>query len=149
MSVSGVSSGDNSYWQSMQSTNTQRRQDVKALSDALNNGDLSAAQSAFANLKSLGGPQPPQASSSQPSQGSAANPLQSLASALQSGDLAGAQAAFATLEKNHGMHRHHGHHGGPGMPPPPGGDSTQPAPADSTSGGDPATQTGSTLNVTA
>ena len=147
MSVSGVSSSDNSYWQSMQTTNNQRRQDVKALGDALKNGDLSAAQSAFDNLKSLGGPQPPQAAASQSSsQGSGTNPLQSLASALQSGDLSGAQAAFAAMEKNHGMHRHH-HHGGPGSAPPSGGDTTQPAP-DSTSGGDPTTGNGSTLNVT-
>jgi|SRR5208337_882366 len=72
--------------------------DFNALATALQSGDLSGAQSAFATLQqdmqNIGQTQSVQ-QTNQTSQQS--NPIITLANALQSGDLAGAQQAFATL----------------------------------------------------
>ena len=81
------------------------RSDISALSQALSSGNLSAAQSAYAQLqKDL--PQPPSGSSGSngdSSQTSGRNGfssiISSLSSALSSSNLSGAQSAFKELEQ--------------------------------------------------
>ena len=90
---------------------TRAAQDFAALSQALQQGDLAAAQQAFATLQQ-DVPWVGRAASSQSTAGTTAGPvassLQALGNALTSGDLAGAQQAFANLQQAHGGH--HGHH---------------------------------------
>jgi hypothetical protein len=85
-------------------------QDLQALQKALNSGDLSAAQKAFAtfqqSLQSVGqGP-----TESQTSQTNLQNDLQGIKEALDSGDLAGAKKAFSSLRQDLQKVRHGGHH---------------------------------------
>jgi hypothetical protein len=115
MSVSGVSSSSGVSPTDLQSKFKQVKADFKALSDALNSGDVSSAQSAYAQLqKDL-----PQKAQSADSSTSGDTPMSALGKALQSGDLAGAQQAFATLQQ--ARHGHHHHGGGaaaaPAVPP--------------------------------
>jgi|ERR1035437_1083005 iron uptake system EfeUOB component EfeO/EfeM len=122
MNVSGVNSATTAYQTSVQSSFKQRAQDFKALQTALQSGDVTTAQQAFASLqkdmqtssKAAG------ATSNQSSQTSQLGAdFQTLQSALQSGDLSGAQSAFATLKQDlqstgaaHGAHHHHHHMSG-------------------------------------
>jgi hypothetical protein len=123
MSVSGVSaSGSSSLYQS---SNPQKniQASFKQMADAIQNGDLTGAQSAYGSLAQLlnGGQQTTQAAAQSTSQGSAnptgsfADLLNQIGSALQSGDLTGAQQALQSLQQAAQTHRHHHHHGaGPG-----------------------------------
>jgi hypothetical protein len=95
MSTSAVSSS--SLYQQLQSYFQTRNSDVQQLGQALQSGNLTAAQTAFNNITSLGqngpfasgnsfrGPQREQA-------------FEAIGQALQNGDLAGAQSAFAALK---------------------------------------------------
>ncbi len=119
MNVSSISSGNNSYQASISSEYQQRRQDFKALQNALQQGDLSGAQSAFASLQSnISGLSKPQNSSSNANsqQNQAKQDFQALQTALQSGDLTSAQKAFATLQQDMKTARasrgHHHHRAG-------------------------------------
>jgi soluble cytochrome b562 len=109
MSIGTVSSATPSYAaNSQQSTMQQNFQD---LVQALQSGNLSAAQQAYATL-----------TQNAPAQGAAgsasgqSNPFQqamaSIGSALQSGNISGAQAAMQglqqTMKAHHGHHHHHG-----------------------------------------
>jgi hypothetical protein len=89
----------------------QRMQDFQSLSQALQSGDLSSAQSAFATLQSnltqnSSGPSPFSDPNSQ-----ASKDLAAVGTALKSGDVSGAQDAMATLQKDmkaaRGGHHHH------------------------------------------
>jgi len=94
MSTSAVSSS--SLNQSLQQYFQTRHTDLKQLSDALNTGDLTAAQTAFNNISSLGqnGPFP----NGQPfAIAQREQDFQAVGQALQNGDLAQAQAAFGAL----------------------------------------------------
>jgi ribosomal protein S20 len=120
MTVSSVSSTLSTYQTDVQSPRNQSVQAFKALQSALQSGDLSGAQTAFAALqKDLQPPsQTTQASSAtgqstQMSQGG--QDLETLANALSSGELSGAQQAFASLQQDlqgTGRARRHHHHGG-------------------------------------
>ena len=115
MTVSNVSTTTNPYSQTIDpSSFKQRRHDFKALANALQSGDLSSAQSAFAALqKDL--PNASQASATPPvgQTSQAATDFQTLQSALNSGDLSGAQKAFASLktdlQSTKGARGHHHH----------------------------------------
>jgi len=76
------------------------------LANALNSGDLSGAQQAYAALSQQQG-------SSQGASANANTPfataLNQIGQALQNGDLAGAQQALASLQQAQGGH-HHGRH---------------------------------------
>ena len=101
MSTSSISSASSGYQpNSLQST---LRQNFQTLSQAIQSGNLSAAQQAYAARSQNA---PAQAN------GSAANPFQQalagIGSALQSGDIASAQTALQGLQQN--MKAHHGHH---------------------------------------
>jgi hypothetical protein len=97
-SFAGVSqSSAISNWQ-------QKQQDFKALTSALQSGDLKAAQTAYAAL-----------TAGQTSSSNAANsnsPLAKIGQALKNGDLAGAQKAAQEMQGKH----HHHHHGGQSVP---------------------------------
>ena len=82
----------------------QCRKDFRALGAALQSGDITAAQSAFATLqKDM--PQRPDGASK-----SGTDPMAQLGQALSSGDLSAAQSAFTQVQQAHkGHHGHHGH----------------------------------------
>lgn len=114
MSISSVGSANPSYASSASSSITQRFKDLQNLDQALQSGNLSDAQSAFAtfqqNLTTSGLNQGPFSSGS-----AASKDVQSIQSALQAGDLSGAQKAFGQLKtdlrsthpgKVGGHHRH-------------------------------------------
>lgn len=112
MSLNGISSSSTAALQSTSSQSgispmRQLKQDLDALGQALDSGDLSAAQSAFStyqnDLKSLQPPPPPPSSSnsttSSTSSGSSSlsDLLKTLQSALDSGNLSDAQSAFSNF----------------------------------------------------
>ena len=122
MNVSGINAATTAYQTSVQSSFNQRAQDFKALQTALQSGDVTSAQQAFASVQkdmqnaaqAAGATSNP---SGQPSK--IGTDFQTLQSALQSGDLSGAQSAFATLKQDmqstgaaHGAHHHHHHKSG-------------------------------------
>ena len=88
------------------------RQNFQQLSQSIQSGDLSVAQTAYASLiQNL----------PQQSAGNGNNPFQqaiaSIGSALQSGDISGAQQTLQTMQSQmKGMHHHHHHHAS-GIPP--------------------------------
>ncbi len=113
MAVSGVSSAVNPYLSTLQTDLNQRKANFQALGSALQSGDLTAAQKAFAEfIQSLQKGSQGQAPGGQSSDPFSAD-LQTLGNALQSGDLASAQKAFAALQQDlqkvHGRHHHHHH----------------------------------------
>jgi hypothetical protein len=108
-SIASVSSGSAASQTYGPPNAKQVQSDFQALASALQNGNLSGAQQAFASL-TKDAPGIAQGLSSQGGN----NPLSKLASALQSGNLAGAQQAFAALTQPGKSHRSHHHH--PGAP---------------------------------
>ena len=123
MTVSNVSSTLTPYQPVVQSPWQQRAQDFKALQSALQSGDLSGAQQAFAALQNN---QQTSTQAANPSGASSptsqlATDFQSLQTALQAGNLSGAQTAFAAVKQDmqsaggaQRAHHHHHHHGGSG-----------------------------------
>jgi hypothetical protein len=124
MSISSVSSMTNIYpmyqldQTSAQHKAGQFRQEFNALASALQSGDLSGAQQAFAALQKL---LPSSSAGNQTQtgqQGSGQNTFatdfNALGQALQSNDLQKAQEAFAKLQQDiqsvQGRHHHHHHH---------------------------------------
>jgi hypothetical protein len=131
MSISSISSNSD-YFQNYSANGSsslkqQGQQDFQSLADALQSGDLSGAQSAFASLMQL----LPNSSSSATSQTQSAtissssstsngtssitNDLSALGQALQSGVLTGAQNDFSKLMQDTqaiggSSHHHHHHH---------------------------------------
>jgi len=118
MTINNVSSSASLYQTGTQSAWKQGAQDFKALQSALQSGDLSGAQQAFATL------QQDLPSSTQTTKSTAtssqttptAKDFQALQSALSSGDLSGAQQAFASLKQDlqsaGKAHKHQHHHSG-------------------------------------
>ena len=120
MTVSSVSSTLNTYQPDVQSPWKQRAQDFNALQSALQSGDLSGAQQAFAAFQkdmpaSAQAAQTAQTNSASTPNSQGAKDFQALQSALGSGDLSGAQQAFASLQKDlqsaGSTGRRHHHHG--------------------------------------
>ena len=101
MSTSSISSTTPIYQPSPQNG---MQQNFQALAQAVQAGNLSAAQQAYATLTQ----NMPQGA---PSANGAADPFQqaisSIGGALQSGDMSGAQGSLQTLQQ--GMKSHHGH----------------------------------------
>ena len=106
MDISSISSSSQNVSQTnLQAAFKQRSQDMNALQSALQNGDISAAQTAFATVqKNM--PTSGQGSQSGPS----SQAMQSLQSALQKGDISGAQTAFTSLQSTMKTGHHHQHH---------------------------------------
>jgi hypothetical protein len=116
MNISAVNSNLYEYQTAaQQSTFQQRAQDFKALQSALQSGDLSGAQQAFASLQQdlPGTAQIANGSNQSNPVSKVSQDFQALQSALQSGDLATAQQAFSTLQQDlqsaHKAHHHHHH----------------------------------------
>jgi soluble cytochrome b562 len=126
VSVSPISSVDNTYqtyqanWQNNLS---QVRQGFQTLASALQSGNLTDAQSAFAALQQLlpnfsAGSAGNQTQNGQSGSGQNqfATDFSALGQALQSGNVTQAQKAFATLQQDmqsvQGHHHHHRHHHG-------------------------------------
>src|SRR5580765_4790505 len=113
MSISSVSASTTPAYQPPQNN---IRQNFQQLAQALQSGDLSNAQAAYASLiQNL--PNQTQNGSSNSS-----NPFQqaiaSIGSALQSGDLNGAQQTLQTLQSQmKGAHHGHHHRHGTSQPP--------------------------------
>lgn len=89
--VSGVS-----IYQELQSFYQSRQSDIKQLGSALQNGDLSSAQTAFNELAALG-QSGPFANSEPFAKSTRDQAFNTIGQDLQAGNLAGAQTAFATL----------------------------------------------------
>jgi DNA-binding FadR family transcriptional regulator len=124
-----------------------QRADFQSLASALQSGDLSSAQQAFAQLQQ-DNPRLANAlnSASSDSDSTRLTDLKSLSSALQSGDVSGAQQAMAQLQQDGqtaqvGGHHHHHHHAAT---------ASDPTAAASTDNSDTSIGSlGSTLNVSA
>jgi hypothetical protein len=123
MRISSVTSDSQSVgmaaWQ-------QRQQSSKDLFSALQSGDLAGAQKAFSALTGGTG------------NVSSNSPLAQIGQALQNGDVAGAQKAAQQLQAQRGGHHHH--HGG---------QQTAQSATPTTSTVQPASGSGSLLNLTA
>jgi hypothetical protein len=94
MSTSAVSSS--SLYQELQSYFQTRNSDVQQLGQALQSGNLSAAQTAYNNITSLG-QNGPFANGNAFRVPQREQDFDAIGQALQNGDLAGAQSAFSTL----------------------------------------------------
>jgi hypothetical protein len=96
----------------------QIKSDFQALASALQSGNVSSAQQAYAALQK-DAPGLFQSNSSQGSSSSdpLASALSSLGTALQSGNLANSQQAFAALQQTVQGHHHHHHKGGDDQSP--------------------------------
>jgi len=93
--------GSESIYQQLQEFRTDRKADLKQLADALQSGDLNAAQQAYATLVQLGQDGP--FKNSEPfGRTDRAQDFDAIGTALQAGDLAGAQQAFQTLSGTYG-----------------------------------------------
>jgi hypothetical protein len=117
MNISMITPGTGSRGSRIQHQFGQAAQDFKALQSALEAGDLSGAQDAFASLQKNMKPNPRGSeASSQLSEATSrvAKDFAALQTALQGGDLSGAQSAFATLKQDlkgaSGLHRGQGRH---------------------------------------
>lgn len=105
MTISAISSFSASAAASFQTD----RQAFGQLTNALQSGNLTAAQDAYNTLASS-----PLAQGNSPF----AQALKQIGQDLQSGDIAGAQKALASLQQQQqarGGHHHHHHHGGGGV----------------------------------
>ena len=120
----GMRIGSTSTNSSLQSVSTnqwqQRQQSFQNLMSALQSGNLSAAQSAYATL--TGGSASSSTATAATSTATSAtgtasassntSPLAQIGQALANGDLAGAQAAAQQLQASRAAGHHHHHHGG-------------------------------------
>jgi hypothetical protein len=110
MSITNVAVNASSAQPAWQANAEQFKQSFQSLGSALQSGDLSSAQQAFASLQQL---QPSNSSStSNLDNGPLSNDWNTLSQALQSGDTKAAQAAFTQLQSDIQTHRkgHHHHH---------------------------------------
>jgi soluble cytochrome b562 len=119
MTIGNVSSSQNFQAVNAQKRGGQFRQDFDDLSQALQSGDLSGAQTAFASIEQMrpdnNVTQATSANSAtQPVNGPLRADMDALSKALKSGDLKGAQDAFKQLQQDAQAVRqsrpHHHHH---------------------------------------
>jgi hypothetical protein len=123
MNVSSIGATQSAYAPAANSSSS-TGSDFRSLAQALQSGDLGAAQQAWSSLQQ-DSPWVARASSASAagaatSGSPVAAALQLLGSALQSGDVAGAQQAFSSLQQamqsgHHGGHHHH--HATQSVPP--------------------------------
>jgi len=122
MSVSGISSSSFSEYgaQSIENSRQQIQQEFQQLGQDLQAGNLSAAQSDFANLQQL---MPNNSNSTAQSNNPVAQAFNQLAQDLQAGNLSAAQQDYANVEQafqnqaaqaGQASRGHHHHHGGGG-----------------------------------
>jgi hypothetical protein len=146
--ISAITNAYHAYQTSGQNKFAQGRQGFQSLDSALQSGNLTAAQNAFAALQQL---LPNSSTGNQTQngqQGSNQNPfatdLNAVGQALQSGKLSDAQKAFAKLKQDmqslQGRHHHHHHHNGSVST-----QSTRPTTSNASTG----SNAGSSINITA
>jgi hypothetical protein len=113
MSIAGILSSTlfNSNSQAISSSQQQFRKEFQQLGQALQSGNLSAAQADFATLQQNS---PSASSTAAAGSGSAAQAFSQLGKDLQSGNLSAAQQDFSNIQQNTQAHGHHHHHGGGG-----------------------------------
>ena len=121
MSISAILNSSPSQFQIGIASNPYQQQ-MQQLGQALQSGNLSAAQSDFATLQAAFSQ--PATTTASTSTGSASNPvaqaLNQLGTDLQSGNVAAAQKDFSTVQQdlqnlsNNQLHHHHHHSGGGG-----------------------------------
>ena len=141
MAISGVSLASPT---SFQNPNDPRQQFAQ-LAKAINSGDLTGAQQAFAQLSQTLGNNSNASNPAGNSNDPFSQALAAIGQALQSGDIGGAQQALAALQQRaQGArgHHHHGHRGNAGQ----NGDANAVSPATSSVTAGP---TGATVDVTA
>ena len=149
MNVSGISQTSSLYGSQSSGTQSVWRQNFQALGSALQSGNLSAAQSAFAALtQNASGSVGSSTSSSSPNQ-TLAQDLNTLATALKSGNVSDAQKAFATFQQDltsvSQTHHHHHHHGSQSTA----ATATDTTDSSASAGATALTSLGSTINLTA
>jgi hypothetical protein len=122
MSISGILSNSYNQYQ-ISATTTPLQQEFKQLGQALQSGNLSAAQSDFATLQSAFS-QSGMPSANSNNNAASTNPVSQafnqLASDLQSSNLSAAQKDYSTVQQdlqnsNGGVSTHHHHRGGSGV----------------------------------
>jgi DNA-binding FadR family transcriptional regulator len=141
MAISGVSLASPT---SLQNPNDPRQQFLQ-LARAINSGNLTGAQQAFAQLSQTLG----STANGNTDAGNSNDPLMqalgAIGQALQSGDIGAAQQALASLQQAQGVRGHRHHHGRADASPQGGTDPSTPSPPPSVT---PAT-TGANVDVTA
>jgi hypothetical protein len=105
MTISAISSASSNPFYAKQ---TSTQQSFSTLVSALQSGDLSAAQSAYASFTQTAGQGDPNSPFAQA--------INQIGQDLQSGNIGAAQQTLSSLQQAHSAHRHHHHHGG-GTPP--------------------------------
>ena len=105
MTISAISSASSNPFYAKQTSN---QQSFSTLVSALQSGDLSAAQSAYASFTQTAGQGDPNSPFAQA--------INQIGQDLQSGNIGAAQQTLSSLQQAHSAHRHHHHHGG-GTPP--------------------------------
>jgi hypothetical protein len=112
MSVTGVSSATNAYWDRIQNRFNQQAQDFQGLASAIQSGDLSSAQTALTGIQQgiQNNSQGPLAAALSDPNSQISKDFQSLQTALKSNDVSGAQDAFAALKQDFKSLHHHHHH---------------------------------------
>jgi outer membrane protein assembly factor BamD (BamD/ComL family) len=105
MTISAISSASSNPFYTRQ---TSTQQSFSQLVSALQSGDLSAAQTAYASFTQSAGQGDPNSPFAQA--------ISQIGQDLQSGNIGAAQQTLSSLQQTHSAHRHHHHHGG-GTPP--------------------------------
>jgi hypothetical protein len=111
LSINSLNNYASSYY--TQNTANSAQSSFQNLGLALQSGNLSAAQTAFASLQQSQNPGTQSTSSNNP----VTADMTSLANALNSGNLSAAQASYTQLQQDsqaQGVGHHHHHHGGGG-----------------------------------
>ena len=101
MTISAISSASSNPFYAKQ---TSTQQSFSTLVSALQSGDLSAAQSAYASFTQTAGQGDPNSPFAQA--------INQIGQDLQSGNIGAAQQTLSSLQQAHSAHRHHHHHGG-------------------------------------
>ncbi len=143
MAISGVSLGSAA---GLQNPNDPRQQFLQ-LAKAINSGNLTAAQQAFAALSQTLGNSSSGGNNANTPNDPVSQALAAIGQALQSGDIAGAQQALASLQQAQGARGHHHHHHGHGGDAGASGGTNASSPSAPSSVGP--TTTGTTVDVTA
>ncbi|MGD0192001.1 MAG: hypothetical protein ABSD74_14770 [Rhizomicrobium sp.] len=114
MSISGVAASAASYTSSWPSQQSTLQQNFTQLTQAIQSGNLSSAQQAYATLM-----QSMPASANGPTAGQSGNPFQTaiaqIGAALQNGSMSAAQSALSGMQTQMRSAPHHHHHRGGGM----------------------------------
>ena len=113
--VTGISSSNNSYQNTMQSNWKQLKQDLQDMTAAIQSNDLAGAQQAFSTLQQyMQGINQAKGSQKSNQNNTLRIDFDNLATALKSGDMSGVQKTFTSLQQDMQKvqlgHKHRHHH---------------------------------------